>query len=65
MSTINKKTLYIFSDGSSFYKYSPIYNNQTSFLFLEKDYISLNKKKSNKQIKLDSSSNYKNKYFNY
>jgi hypothetical protein len=65
MYQINKKTLYILSDGSSYYKNSAIYNSQNSFLFFEKDFISLNKKKSNKKIKLDSSSNYKNKYFNY
>jgi hypothetical protein len=63
MSVIKKKNLCIFSDGSSFYKYLPNYSNQNSFIFFEKDFISLNEKKSRKKIKIDLSSNYKNKYF--
>jgi hypothetical protein len=64
MNILKLKTLYILSNGSSFYNYSSNYKNNNNFLFYEKDIVSLYKKKTNLKKKLDSSSNYKQKYLN-
>ena len=60
-----KKKMFVFSNGSYFYKSVPNYTTQNNFLFYEKDSISLNKKKSNKKTKLELIINSKSKYFNH
>lgn len=64
MEMLKLKTLYILSNGSSFYNYSSNYKNINNFLFYEKDNVSVYKKKTNQNFFLDSSSSYKQKYLN-
>lgn len=64
MNILKLKTLYILSNGSSFYNYSNNYKNINNFLFYDKDITSVYKKKTNVKKKSDSSSSYKQKYLN-
>lgn len=59
------KSLNIFSNGSIVCS-SVFFTKKKQIKFFEKDYYTLNKKVfSNNNIKLDYSSLYKNKYFNF
>ena len=63
MKLIKKKVIQVFSNGSVVF-YSDIYTNVELFKIYEKDYKNffLFKKKIANSKKLDSLSNYKNKY---